>query len=49
MEYNSQGESVDSFDEKARFNVSVNGEEYRLLGVIVDLIQKSVVNTGVRP
>lgn len=49
MEYNSQGESVDSFDEKTRFSVSANGEEYRLFGVIVDLVQKSVVNTGVCP
>lgn len=49
MEYNSRGESVDSFDEKTRFNVGANGEEYRLFGVMLDLVQKSVINTGVRP
>lgn len=49
MEYNSRSEAVDSFDEKARLNVGANGEEYRLFGVIVDLVQKSVADTGVCP
>lgn len=49
MEYISRGEVVDSFDEKTHFNVSANGEEHRLLGAILDLVQKSVVNAGVCP
>lgn len=49
MDYISKGEIVDSFNDNMRLTVNANGEEYRLFGSILDLVQKSVVNEGVCP
>ncbi|THG36318.1 hypothetical protein [Adlercreutzia caecimuris] len=49
MDYVSKGEIVDSFNDSMRLTVNANGEEYRLFGSILDLVQKSVVNEGVCP
>ena len=44
MNYVSNGEIIDRFDGNAHINPNTNGEEYRLFGCILDLIQKMGLN-----
>lgn len=49
VDYVSKNEIVDSFNGSMRLTVNANGEEYRLFGSILDLVQKSIVDKGVYP